>query len=144
MDLTPLIGILAGIVAAFGFNRYVGARPKRAREFWILGLIVATLIYVVLAVVNGESTEAVLIESVGVLVFGAFILLSVVHHSWWLALGWLLHPVWDIALHHPMGDFTHAPEWYVWACLAFDLVVGVTIWRVSKNAARFDVQQSAE
>ena len=128
-EVLVIVALLAGVLAAFGFNRFVGARPERAREYYILGLIVTAMIYVVLAFLGNASDTAIVIEATGVLVFGVFVLLSVTQHAWWLGIGWLLHPVWDIVFHAPFGSWTHAPEWYVWACVAFDLMVGVAVLR---------------
>ncbi len=85
----------------FAFNRHVGSRPERAREYYVLTLIIAALIYVVLAFLGGASDWAILVEACGVLVFGVFVLLSVTHDPRWLGIGWLLHPVWDLVLHAP-------------------------------------------
>ena len=41
----------------------------------------------------------------------------------WLAAGWALHPVWDIALHFFGPGRAFAPETYTIACLSYDLVV---------------------
>ena len=134
MGVPALIGLLAGVLAAFLFIRHVGKRPKRAREYYVLTLIMAALIYVVLAFLGDASDTAIMVEASGVLVFGIFVLLSVTNDPRWLGIGWLLHPVWDLVLHAPIGAWTHAPEWYVWACLAFDVMVGVTILRSIKAA----------
>ena len=134
MGLSALIGLLGGALAAFLFTRYVGKRPKRAREYYVLTLIIAALIYVVLAFLGDASDTAIMVEAAGVLVFGIFVLLSVTNDPRWLGIGWLLHPVGDLVFHAPIGAWTHAPEWYVWACLAFDVIVGVTILRSLKAA----------
>ena len=134
MGGSALIGLLVGVLAAFAFKRHVVSRPERAREYYVLTLIIAALIYVVLAFLGGASDWAILVEACGVLVFGVFVLLSVTHDPRWLGIGWLLHPVWDLVLHAPIGPWTHAPEWYVWACLAFDIMVGVVILRSITSA----------
>ncbi|MDA0684546.1 MAG: hypothetical protein O2797_05735 [Bacteroidetes bacterium] len=123
----PLIGLLLGILTGWAFARFTRARGSKGRELQIIGLLVASMIYVVIAFVEDAPSLAVVIEASGVLVFGFFILLSALRHPSWLAWGWILHPVWDLAFHPPFGSFTHAPEWYVWTCLAFDLVVGIAI-----------------
>jgi hypothetical protein len=41
----------------------------------------------------------------------------------WLAAGWALHPVWDIALHYFGPGRAVAPETYAIACLSYDLLV---------------------
>ncbi len=40
-----------------------------------------------------------------------------------LAAGWALHPIWDAGLHLQGSGATHAPEWYVVACISFDLLI---------------------
>jgi hypothetical protein len=45
----------------------------------------------------------------------------------WLAAGWALHPIWDAALHLQGSGAAHAPEWYVVACISFDLPVAAYI-----------------
>ena len=49
----------------------------------------------------------------------------------WLAFGWALHPAWDAGLHLHGYGASFAPEWYVLACISFDLLVAGYI------AARF-------
>ena len=132
-EIIMIIALLVGALAGFGFNRFVGARPKRARELYVLGLIVTAMIYVVMAFLGGASNTAIIIESAGVLLFGIFVLLSVTHHAWWLGVGWLLHPVWDVVFHKPFDAWTHAPEWYVFACISFDLMVGVAVLRALRS-----------
>lgn len=134
MEINALIGLLAGVLGAFGFNRWVGTRPERAREIYTLGLVVTAMIYVVMAFLADASDTAIVLESAGVLFFGVFVLVSVTHHAWWLGVGWLLHPLWDLALHAPFGWWSHAPEWYVWACVSFDLMVGVAVLRLFRTA----------
>lgn len=133
--LDPLIGLLLGILAGWAFARFTGARGSKGRELQIMGLLVAAMVYVVIAFVEDAPPLAIVIEASGVLVFGLFILLAALRHPSWLAWGWILHPVWDLALHPPFGSFTHAPEWYVWACLAFDLIVGIAILKSTTGSS---------
>jgi hypothetical protein len=39
-----------------------------------------------------------------------------------IAAGWIAHAGWD-ALHHLPTLAAHAPEWYVTACIVFDVVL---------------------
>ncbi|TKB43139.1 DUF6010 family protein [Thalassotalea mangrovi] len=49
----------------------------------------------------------------------------------WLALGWLLHPVWDIGLHLQGPGWHIVPPWYAVACVSFDILVAIYIvWRI--------------
>jgi uncharacterized protein DUF6010 len=43
--------------------------------------------------------------------------------AYWIAAGWALHPVWDIALHYIGPGRTFAPWSYTIACGTFDLIV---------------------
>jgi hypothetical protein len=45
----------------------------------------------------------------------------------WLALGWVLHPVWDFGLHYLGPGRAIAPLRYTIACLSFDWVVAAYI-----------------
>ena len=104
----------------------VGRRlPERTeRVGWAVGVVVAALIYVGFTLARSAPALAVAFEAGGVAVFGAIAGLGLRDRRW-LAVAWLLHPLWD-GLHHP-GGFAYGPEWYVWACLAFDVVVGVSL-----------------
>jgi hypothetical protein len=44
----------------------------------------------------------------------------------WLALGWALHPIWDLGLHR-FGPGQFAPEAYPVSCLSYDLIVAAVI-----------------
>ena len=139
MVVNALIGLFSGVLAALAFTRWVGTRSQRAREIYTLGLVVTAMIYVVMAFLADASDTAIVLESAGVLFFGVFVLVSVTHHARWLGIGWLLHPLWDLALHAPFGWWSHAPEWYVWACVVFDIVVGLTILRTLRSASEASV-----
>lgn len=100
------------------------------RWWWVGGLIVAALVYVVMAFARSAPPTAVAFEAGGVVAYGALGLLGLRDRRW-IAAAWLLHPVWDL-LHRPGGFALAAPS-YVWMCLSFDLVVGT--WLLV-NAAR--------
>ena len=107
-------------------GRRLGVREARA--WWAGGLVVAAALYVAFAVARGAPPLAILFEAGGVVVYGAFAWRGLRGDLRWAAAGWLLHPLWDYALHRP-GGFALAPEWYVWLCLSFDVVVGLALWR---------------
>ena len=87
---------------------------------------------------SAYKTILVLSLQLGVLVFGVFVLRLVRQGAHWLRIGWLLHPVWDLALHAPLGAWTHAPARSALACLDCDVVVGPAILRAS-GSTRNDV-----
>ncbi|RZI85335.1 MAG: hypothetical protein EOP38_05395 [Rubrivivax sp.] len=83
----------------------------------------AALIYVGFAWQEPSSSPWLAIEFAGVVVYGTFGVLGL-KGSWnWLIAGWLLHPLWDLALHHAGPGAHIAPAWYAIACLAFDVIV---------------------
>lgn len=93
----------------------------------ILGvfLVAAALVYVGFAQRFGNATWLG-IETLSVLIYGGFYWLA--HRfSWlWLAVGWLLHPVWDLL--HLVGPGDHlAPDWYTVACIGFDMLIATYI-----------------
>jgi hypothetical protein len=90
-------------------------------------LIGAAAMYVVFAAVAGESAGWLVVEALGVAVFGAMALLSVRGSSWWLVAGWALHPIWDVVLHVAGPGREFAPDWYAVTCLGFDLIVAAGI-----------------
>jgi hypothetical protein len=98
-------------------------RGRPARVWWAGGLVVAALVYVGFASAAGAGWAHLGVEVGGVVIFGAFAALGLRGLPGWTAAGWLLHPIWDLAVGHP-----GAPEWYLWACLGFDAVVGVWLW----------------
>jgi hypothetical protein len=108
-DSLTLLDVLAlpfGFASAWAYVAY--ARRLGDRELQVLasGLVLAALVYVIAALVQG-ATEVVLLELAGAAVFGLFAALGLRKASVWLAIGW-----------------------YAITCLAFDVVVAAAILRV--------------
>ncbi|HRW07099.1 MAG TPA: hypothetical protein P5121_18475 [Caldilineaceae bacterium] len=134
------IWLLIGILLATFFLWVARSRGlQREPMILALGLIVAAIIYVGFALVWG-NTQWVAIEIGGLLLYTVFVLLAQRHNLVWLAVGWAVHPLWDIGLHWLGQGHTVAPEWYIFACLSFDLVVaGYMVTRLNRwkpNASR--------
>jgi hypothetical protein len=100
----------------------------------ILGntLLIAALIYVAFALIWGDS-RWLMIELVGVIIYGLFIRLSHIYSIKFLALGWLLHPLWDATLHLYGPAHSLAPTWYAVACISFDIIIAGYIFIFYKN-----------
>ncbi|MCG8412901.1 MAG: hypothetical protein MI746_01670 [Pseudomonadales bacterium] len=103
------------------------------------GLFIAAVIYIGFAWFNGNGNWLV-VELIGVAVYGLAVWLALRYSILWLAAGWVFHPVWDVCVHW-LGPGTHiVPAWYAIACLSFDLAVAIFIvvkWqgaRVMKTA----------
>ena len=120
--------VLTGALAA-GALAWVGRQLAESveRSGWALGLMVAALVYLGLALARDAPLLATAFEAGGVAVFGVLAALGAARGRRWLAAGWLLHPAWD-GLHLP-GHLAFAPEEYVWLCLSFDVVAGLALLR---------------
>lgn len=99
--------------------------PKSAA----VGLLIAALIYVGFAVMQGMDGFWFGIEMGGVLIYGTLAYMGWRFSLWWVILGWAFHSVWDTVLHLYGPGHGIAPVWYAHACLWFDLALaGYLIW----------------
>ena len=113
-----LFEIIFGIIAA---AILVVWTRKKDISFWRFALVIGALIYVGFALV-GQQWDWLPIEFGGVLLYSFFVFLSFRFSILFLALGWALHVVWDLALHFD-GHPGYVPDWYPGACLGFDLLI---------------------
>ena len=115
-----LLGLVLGSALLFFARRF---RKGRAEKH-VLGnaLIIAAMIYIGFAMLWGNGIW-VGIEIVGVLFYWGFARAAIRHSVYWLAVGWALHPVWDVGLHLLGAGNAIAPQWYAVACISFDLLV---------------------
>ncbi len=125
MIIEIIIGFIAALISVWLVRSNY---PKKDHAFWRMGLIIAALIYVAFALYE-LNWSWLQIELGGVLLFGAFALLSKRHSLIWLGIGWGLHIGWDIFLHSE-GHPGFVPSWYPGACLGFDIVIAVYIVRL--------------
>jgi hypothetical protein len=103
-----------------------------------IGLVGAALIYIGFAAWEQASPIWITVEAVGVCIYSGFASLSRRYSNWWLAVGWLLHPVWDLGLHWFGAGARFTPTWYVLACVGFDLLVASYVG--SMQLQRFSVR----
>jgi Family of unknown function (DUF6010) len=117
-----LVQILLGAVLG-GLFVLVARRLDSSAETRLLalGLIVAAIIYVVLALAAADRSWLGL-EAAGLGIFGLIAWLGVRASLWWLALGWAAHVGWDVGLHLERPQAVVGP-WYPLLCVGFDLVV---------------------
>jgi hypothetical protein len=111
------------IGAALGAGFIVLARALGRLERIVLagGLLVAALAYVGFGV-GPRGASALPVELAGSLLFAAFGVLGLVSSLWFLALGWALHAIWDLAV-PGLSDVSYMPVWYAAACIGFDVVL---------------------
>ncbi len=133
--MTYSIYLLLGLLAAWLYIRIATKKSEHSNRWFAIGLVVAALVYLNLAVVTQAPTAAVLAESGGVILFGGLVWMASGRNTVLLAIGWFLHPIWDVALHVFGSGGDYAPEWYVWACISFDILVGLHLIRKASYPA---------
>lgn len=119
--LAVVFWILVGVVLAAGVLRFAGrvGAHRRVRVLAV-GLLVAALVYVPIAVATGDVGRLV-VELGGVAVFAVPAFLGVRGWVRVLAAGWVAHVAWDVGLH--IAGPGWGPAWYAALCIGFDLVV---------------------
>jgi hypothetical protein len=91
---------------------------------------------VLFAVRSQAGTGWLLLELLGVAIYGMIGWIGLRGSLWWLAAAWALHPIWDIGLHYFGPGSTFVPPLrYPIPCLSFDLVVaGYLVYRASRES----------
>jgi hypothetical protein len=112
-------------VIAFLLSRFTTEIYGRA--LLAIFLFAAAGAYFGFAVLAGAGPIWTLVELVGVIVFGVMALLGLRDSAWWLAVGWALHPLWDVVLHYWGPGRSFASQPYAIACITFDWVVAAYI-----------------
>jgi len=104
------------------------------RTLLVTVLFAAAGAYLGFAFVPPVSSIWLLIELPQCIAFGALGLYGWRGNPKWLALGWALHPLWDLL--HYIGPGRFAPWPYTIACLSFDWVVAAYIFIYYRVANR--------
>jgi hypothetical protein len=105
------------------------------REILAATLIAAAVFYIAFAARAGAGSAWIAAEVAGVLLYGGMGVAGVRGSPWWLAAGWALHPVWDMALHYFGPGHAFAPETYAIACVSWDWVVaGYLAYRITRDS----------
>ena len=112
-----IVGVVGGVVTA-----WIGWSPviPDAVAFHSVALTLIASIYMGFAFLDGRVSIVILELSVA----GGFVVLALVG-LWsapaFLAVGLILHGLWDLA-HHPRWIKTKIPSWYPPFCAAYDFV----------------------
>ncbi len=112
-------------VTAWQSRKLAARYPRAEAGQWALYLLLAALIYVGFAwraTPPWPRTEWLGVLGFSALAAGGFFLSSKL-----LALGWLVHSLWDTVVHGQHTPFV--PGWYRWACLSFDILAALWISR---------------
>lgn len=83
-------------------------------------------VYIGFAVMDGRLSQLIL-EGVVAIAFVVYAMLALYINPLLLALGYILHGLWDTAHHSPLFDVKMA-RWYIPACAAYDIVVGIGLY----------------
>ena len=123
-----LAGAFGGAVLsliAFVLSRFIA--DIVARTVLAIGLFVSAGAYFGFAIVGPAPQIWLLVELLQVVAFGTLGLMGWKGSAKWLAVGWALHPLWDLGVHHLGPGRSFAPATYVFACITFDWVVAAYI-----------------
>jgi hypothetical protein len=135
--VVTVVALIVGVVLATPFLIWTHGQPDAGMRFYAVGLGVTALIYVVFALIGGASGRWLGLEAVGLLLYGGAAWIGFRKTTLVLALGWALHPVWDVALHLNGAGAGYTPGWYPWGCVSFDLMVAgavLTEARVARSS----------
>ncbi len=136
------IWILLGFIGAIAFLALIRVRPKHESLALAVGLVVAALIYVSFAASGDASQPWIAVEVAGIGIYGGLAALGLRYSNWWLMLGWMVHPLWDIGLHLVGEGAAFTPAWYTTTCASFDLLVAAYIAGV--QLGRFNLRKRYE
>jgi Family of unknown function (DUF6010) len=120
--LAILAGAVLGILTLVVLTRVSRVRAELSLAV-LLGL--AAGVYVGTTLSAGLS-GALVLQSVGALLFALLAVLGLGGTGAFLGVAWLLHAGWD-ALILQGSLVAHAPAWYPGACVAYDVVVGAEL-----------------
>jgi hypothetical protein len=120
----PAVSLAVGIIGAAALLLFARRGvPSRENLAYGLGLGVTAVMYVVFALLMGAPGDHLEHELVGTILFGGAAVLGAWRWPALLALGWIAHPIWDLAFHFAGGP-DYSPAWYALFCVGFDLPVG--------------------
>ena len=126
MVIEGAIGGAALALLAFLLSRFVSDLAGRT--------LLATVLFAAAGAYFGFAFNPntpriwMLVELIQCVAFGTLGLYGWRGSPFWLALGWVLHPVWDFGLHYLGPGSTYAPLSYAIACISFDWVVAAYIF----------------
>ena len=113
-------------IVAFLASRFI--KDIAGRTLLATALFAAAGAYFGFAFKAEVSRIWLLIEFLQVVAYGTLGLYGWRGSPFWLALGWLLHPLWDFGLHYLGPGSNFAPLSYALLCISFDWVVAAYIF----------------
>jgi hypothetical protein len=120
------IGAAVLSMIAFLLSRFV--KDIAGRTLLVTALFAAAGAYFGFAFNPTTPRVWLLIEFLQVIAYGTLALYGWRGSPFWLALAWLLHPLWDFGLHYVGPGSSFAPLTYATLCISFDWVVAAYIF----------------
>ena len=123
-----LLELAVGITLAGATILVIQAFPTAIHQkFYAIALIIAALIYVGFSLLS-QNTTWIFTEIAGVIVFSIISFIGI-NSPWFLAMGWLIHPAWDLLIvNHNLTVFV--PQWYPTLCIGYDILMALYIaWK---------------
>jgi hypothetical protein len=120
------MGYVVGIVVAvvvFGFARFT--RLDRDGAFYPTVLVVVAHYYVLFATIGGSS-DALLVELIGMAAFVLVAVLGFKWSSWLVAAGLAAHGVFDVVHPHVVQN-PGVPDWWPAFCATFDVGIAALL-----------------
>ena len=121
--LLVAIGLVMAVVALFLFGM---APHPVSLQLYALLLAYTACFYAGAALSDGRPGWLSLEVAVSVLVFACAVL-GLWQASRWLAVGYVIHGLWDLC-HHPQRIRTRVVHWFPPICATFDFAVAIFIW----------------
>jgi hypothetical protein len=117
-----VIGLALALLAIFLFGF---ASPVVALQLYALLLAYTACLYAGAALSDGRASWLGVEVGVSAVIFGCAFL-GLWQSSRWLALGYVLHGLWDLC-HHPRRIRTRVVDWFPPICATFDFAVAIFI-----------------
>lgn len=121
--MVTILWLLLGLLGAIALIAIALIQPDYEERVLAVGLTAAPLIYVGFALLGEANQSWLIAELIGVGIYGFFAVIGLWFSTWWLVLGWLAHPVWDVGLHFAGAGTAYTPVWYAIICLSLDLSI---------------------
>ncbi|MDY6900095.1 MAG: DUF6010 family protein, partial [Cyanobacteriota bacterium] len=117
-----LLELATGITFAGLTILAIQALPSEIHpKIYAVALIIAALIYVGFSLLS-QNVTWILTETLGVIIFSLISFIGLKFSPWFLAVGWLIHPAWDLFIDNH-NSTTFVPYWYPTLCIGYDIAV---------------------
>ncbi|WP_206602933.1 DUF6010 family protein [Leptolyngbya ohadii] len=125
-----VFSLALGLLGAAVYITICRIKSEIESQILAVGLVIAALLYLGFAVFGTANSAWIFVEAAGIGIYSLFAMWGLYYSRWWLMVGWLLHPVWDLWLHFFEQGASFTPAWYALGCMSFDLLIAAYIFGV--------------